>query len=441
MALSLDQVRSLAPDARAIAAAEKLARSRSWQNTGCDQNIVWGECQGSALYQVRLDCGDWGFKCNCPSRKQPCKHVLGLLVRAIELPETFTPASPPEWVVDWQTRREARAKQRANKEQSLPKPKDEKTAARRKQQRLDRITDGIAQLELWLQDLVRNGLGQVVHQGPKLWEQQAARLVDAQVPGLAAYVRSMGDIPGSGQDWPHRLLAAMGKLSLLTQAWQNADKLDADLAAEVRQLVGLTVSQEERLARNDCQEDTWTCLGQWIEANDRVITRRSWLVGQNSGRVALVLHFSVGGQPFEPTIQPGFQQKAKLRFWPSSYPVRAEILEQLTTPERISELPRGVESIRALYGLYADALAKQPWLDRIFALVRNVVPLLDEEGSWMIRDANRDVCLLNGTDHWSLLAASGGMPVDVAGEWNGRQFKVLGFWSEGRFSPIRPMDP
>ena len=74
MNLTIDQVTALAPDASSAAAAKKLANPAAWRSLGRDAEALWGECQGTALYQVRVAVADLTAKCSCPSRKFPCKH-------------------------------------------------------------------------------------------------------------------------------------------------------------------------------------------------------------------------------------------------------------------------------------------------------------------------------------------------------------------------------
>src|SRR5438876_11119606 len=86
---SVEQVLALAPDAAAQRAARGLAGPGPWRETGCrplgndDTPIVWGLCQGggSSPYQTCVDVSEPAFRCSCPSRKIPCKHSLGLLLR------------------------------------------------------------------------------------------------------------------------------------------------------------------------------------------------------------------------------------------------------------------------------------------------------------------------------------------------------------------------
>jgi uncharacterized Zn finger protein len=105
MSLSLEQVLALAPDASAAAAGKKLGTPAPWQNLGGNDDAYWGECKGSALYQVRVSRADLAARCTCPSRKVPCKHVLGLLVLAVTMPRALIATQPPEWVMEWLVRR------------------------------------------------------------------------------------------------------------------------------------------------------------------------------------------------------------------------------------------------------------------------------------------------------------------------------------------------
>src|ERR671917_1495678 len=111
MTLSVEQALALAPDSSSASAGRKLGSPKTWRNLGRGGDAMWGECQGSALYQVRVDLGDLTTKCSCPSRKFPCKHALGLLVLAATEPAALSEGEPPGWVAEWLQRRVARAEQ------------------------------------------------------------------------------------------------------------------------------------------------------------------------------------------------------------------------------------------------------------------------------------------------------------------------------------------
>jgi len=117
---SNDQVLTLAPDSSSAAAGKKLANAKNWQNQGQNADALWGECQGSALYQVRVDLSTLTITCSCPSRKLPCKHGLGLLLLAVSTPRSVPHSEPPEWVTSWLAKRAANSKRKAYSEPQKP---------------------------------------------------------------------------------------------------------------------------------------------------------------------------------------------------------------------------------------------------------------------------------------------------------------------------------
>src|SRR5215469_18683725 len=108
MELSTTQVLALAPDSNSAVAGKKLANIRFWRNLGQSPLAAWGECQGSVLYQVRVELAAFTVKCTCPSHKFPCKHGLGLLLLASNANDVPT-AEPPDWVTQWLSKRAASA--------------------------------------------------------------------------------------------------------------------------------------------------------------------------------------------------------------------------------------------------------------------------------------------------------------------------------------------
>ncbi|TMA16336.1 MAG: hypothetical protein E6J85_18500 [Deltaproteobacteria bacterium] len=59
------------------------------------------------------------------------------------------------------------------------------------------------------------------------------------------------------------------------------------------------------------------------------------------------------------------------------------------------------------------------------------------EEKHFVRDQRGATLPLAGFDNWLLLAVSGGQPVDIAGEWNGRLLFPLGVAAEGTFHALR----
>ena len=431
MALTLEQVTQMAPDEASLAAGRKLQAARHWQNLGRDEHAFWGECLGSATYQVKFDLAQQGYHCSCPSRKFPCKHVLGLLLLATSSPEQLTASDSPEWVAQWLAKRhEAAAKKQLKQSEAETKPVDEKAQQKRAEQRHERVSEGLAQLDLWMNDLIYVGLAGLEARGAGLWEDQARRLVDAQAPGVASRVRRLGELPGSGPAWPQRLLHELGKIKLAIHAYRRIDQLDELLASDLRQWIGWTISSDEVEKTGEKVTDDWLILGQWIDDDDRLRIQRTWCRGKTSGRMALVLQFAVGTAGFEQQLTPGVKQSGVMTYYPGMSRQRAQFKAAQPASSIVQQDIAWLASFEAFLQEVAVDLARQPWLSAFGCLIQGVTFATTEHG-WWLRDQAGQLLRLAEFDAWRLLALSGGHPFALAGEWDGNRLRPLGALVEG----------
>ena len=98
----------------------------------------------------------------------------------------------------------------------------------------------------------------------------------------------------------------------------------------------------------------------------------------------------------------------------------------------------GCRSIRELLHCTAPALAAQPWLERQFAVLRDVLPVPSKSNAddWWLVDGEGTAIRLGGVKRMTLLARSGGHPIDVAGIWNGLEFRTLGVRDDSGYQPL-----
>ncbi|MFJ6704439.1 MULTISPECIES: SWIM zinc finger family protein [unclassified Streptomyces] len=434
---SADQVLELAPDAASRKAGSKLGAAGPWSGAGsCEEGTVWGLCKGSGSkpYQTIVDLADpagLAYKCSCPSRKFPCKHALGLLLLWAGEDDTVpTVAEPPDWAGQWIAGRRKRAEgKRPADGGSSPAAADPEAARRRAERRAERITAGATELEQRLADLLRGGLAAAEQAGYGLWEETAARMVDAQAPGLAARVRELGAIPGSGPGWPVRLLEECALLHLLDQGWLRRDRLPEDLAATVRSRTGLPASADGPAVR-----DRWLVLAQYDTADAKLTTRRIWLHGAGSGRTALLLSYGAAGRAPELALPVGLALDAELSAYPGAGEHRAALGERFAAPAPLPVRPPGMTTARAA-ARYGEALRADPWLDAVPVTLGRVVPVPDGD-SWQLADAEGEWALplsphaRSRPGLWRLVALSGGAPVTVFGECGHRGFTPLTAWPE-----------
>jgi hypothetical protein len=444
MNFSTEQILSFAPDDSSIKAGRSLATPSKWQKLGQSERALWGECLGSGSkpYQTQIDLPEPAFKCSCPSRKFPCKHGIGLLLLFASQPDLFANSAPPDWVNEWLSRREEQAQRKAARETKAIEEPDEATLARRDAQRAKRALDreskvaaGLQELELWLRDLVRQGLASLQTRPLAFWDHMAARLVDAQAPGVARRVRTLSFIPQSGDGWTERLLTQMGSLFLLVKAYQRMSTLAPNVQADVRTAIGWTIKEEE-LPQDNLVSDEWYVLGQRTSGEEALRVHRTWLWGKRTGKGALILEFAPAGQPLASNLMSGTSLEAELLFYPGSYPVRAIVRNRLGPPQPSIELS-GFGTNTQLLAQFTDGLSRNPWLEAIPAALNTVIPVRTND-RWFIRDAeDRLLAMSRGSEGgWKLTSLSGGNLISIFGEWNGTTFLPLSAVSEGRFVPI-----
>ncbi|WAL64604.1 SWIM zinc finger domain-containing protein [Amycolatopsis cynarae] len=428
MTLSTEQVLALAPDAASAKAGRGQASAAKWPVSGCSERAVWGECQGSGKkpYQVCVEFAGPAFRCSCPSRKFPCKHALGLLLRwsAGEL----VSAGEPDWAGTWLAERAARAERAAVRAAEPAKRGDPLAAQRRRDRRDERVSAGAAELTGWLADLIREGLAGLPRSGTAPLESAAARMVDAQAPGLAERVRRAARLAGRGRDWPDRLLEELSLTCLLAGAQARLAELPPPLAATVRARLGYPTETAEVLTNGERSTDTWLVLGFRDEPGEKVAGRTVWLRGTESGRTTMVLSFATPGRPLDASLWPGTLVPATLARYPGAGAQRVVVAER--DEATASPRPEG-EPVAAALARYGAVLAEDPWVDRWPVLLAGVVPVATQDG-WVLSDSAGALPLHASADPWPLVAVSGGRPLTVAAEWSPAGARPMCCWDGDR---------
>jgi len=437
------QVLALAPDAPSQRAAQALLSRRAWPLTGtAGPGALWGECRGSAAapYRAVVDLSGPAYKCSCPSRKFPCKHVLALLLLWAEGAVKQEAGEPPGWAAGWLAARAAasgapRGVPRGVRGDGPPRergapggrPPGPVPSAQRAGQREARVASGMTELGRWLCDQVRQGLAASQQAGYGHWDDIAARMVDAQAPGPAERLRALAAVPHSGAGWDGRLLEEYALLRLLAVAYARQDELPPALRETVRSRIGFSLRQADVLAGGPPARDRWQVLGRRDLEQDRIRVRRTWLRGRVTGRPALVLSFAAAGQGLDGSLAVGTEADADLVFYPGAVPLRALVQARHGTCD--GRPPPG-GTVAGLLASYAAALAGDPWLDS-WPAVLDVTPARSPVPA--VSDAAGDALPLHpgAGDGWRLLALSGGHPVTVAGEWTPRGLWPLTAWDEG----------
>jgi hypothetical protein len=355
VALSRSAIEAMAPDQSALKAAAGLLKPAKWDARGRVGELIWGECQGSGAnpYRVCADTGaDPGSKCTCPSRKFPCKHALALMWLDLDEAAGFAAAdAPPAWVTDWMARRRrgaapagaAASSDAAAKSIDLaaaPTPVETDPAAdsrraaasaRRAADTREQVAAALDELERWVADQLRTGLGGFLAEVSERCRRIAARLVDAKAGALASRLDEAPSrllaLPPAER--PDAAIAELGKLVLLARAWR-ARPDDPELRREV-------VAAETRESLLAEGAGALRCASTWEALAERVATRRdglvsvaTWLLNLGEGpRFAVLLDFfpaSAGRRTG--AFEPGQRFAATLAFYPARTPLRCVIVSR-----------------------------------------------------------------------------------------------------------------
>lgn len=398
----------LAPDQNSEVAGRKLAVPGPWSEVGWQPPLLWGDCQGSGKspYHIAIDTSGPKYECTCPSYKFPCKHVLGLLFLwaegRVEQGGGLTP-----FVAEWQARQERKAG--ATPERAEQTEEQQRAAAARAEQRDQRVADGLGELGQWLADHIRTGLAHVT---PVEFETLAARMIDAQVPGVASRLRGLAY---QVMLRPEDILEELALLHLLVRAHANRAALPPELWERVRTHLGYQTSRDEVLATPGVG-DRWVVVGMRDSDDEQVATRRVWLWGTRTGRRAVVLLFAPAGQQFDTSFIPELSFEGDLHFYPGRGSTRALVSRRDNDEHHVSGWRPGVGGVSEALAGHRAALAEDPWTRETLAGALGTVR--HGAAGWSLVGDDDARCALTGPadDLWRLLAATRGRPAVVFGE-------------------------
>lgn len=435
MDLSEEQILTLAPDESSKKSGKDLANPAKWVSKAISTRALWGECQGSGSkpYQTQVDLANLAFKCSCPSRKFPCKHGLGLLLLSARQPALFQQTEEPAWVSEWLNKRVEKEEKKAEKKEAAA-PVDEATQAKRQQARQQKVSDGIAELLLWIKDQVRTGIHIAPTKPPAWWENMARRMVDAQAPGLAGMIRTLSNTNFFREGWQSEYIDQLLRIYLVIEGHRHLDQLDPGLKDDINSHIGFSVSQEE-LKETAGTLDTWLVLGKQTTEDQGITVERYPLFGTATRKYALILQFLVRGQGAQLSLTPGLFIRAELVFFPSAVPLRALIKRQVQA-DAAGE-GEGFANWEELMTVTATTASLLPFAGERPFVVRRLTPVRYGQ-QWWLQDDRQTIMPVkeNFRGIWKILALSGGQPLNMALLGREKIFEPIGVWHDNQYKMI-----
>ncbi len=415
------QMLGLAPDLMTARATNRLIDRRRWEQLGSSDTYIWGHFSrpnhSPHLIAVRL--ADLTPVCPCTSLKHPCKFVLALMALYAKTPDLFNHSSTPEWVL----------KQQGTAEDQPPllDPADA----------LQETRTGFDEFGRWLRDQIRHGLSQFDAHSPTGLDAMANRLIDAHTPAIAEQLRTLAQTiaPRKGnppENWPEILVKEFGRFYLLTQAWHKFDDLSP---AEQNDLIQACVNPgvRERWAQHTAQEqvvDNWLILGRRFEPFGRTWIRRTWAIGEQTGRFALTETLISNRKRPASNLVTGTTISGSFAFDPSSLGAvgRFDLPNSTLKHAPSMSVPTEPCSLADKENDYLTVLSRNPWLPHCPVMLNQVsLQYDDQHGSWLLIDhEKRAIPLVDARDnYWTLLAHSKGEPLTLFAEWSADGVNLL----------------
>ncbi|MFT4762491.1 MAG: hypothetical protein ACI9XO_001827 [Paraglaciecola sp.] len=421
--LIIDNITALAQSATDLEKAKPLVSTKKWRVLEANEQAVWGEVKsnGVAYYKTQFFPKTKQFRCNCPSQKKPCPHVLALMMLFVENGISFK-INPtlPKWVADWLLIKDQPAAKRTEEQEVHLAELRLKT----REKRLLQMEEGLNELNLWLNDVVRQGLANLEMQPPEFWEEIAGRLVNAKCGRLARRVRHLPMLFGTA-NWHETMLGEIGELYLLLKGFKNIQNLPPALQQEMLNQAGINVKKEELIEIKGVQ-DTWLVIGQ-TEGKDEdtnLFYRRTWMAGEKTEKVALLLEYAWSTNPYETNFKPGNQFRGEVVYYPSAFDLRVSLRNFQTVVEPF--LVKGYSNFNVFSKEYAKAVGGNPWLLVFPAILENVVPIFEKDAFYLL-DENQKMLPIKTEEKtaWTMLALSGGEPITFFGAFENQVFQPL----------------
>ena len=259
------------------------------------------------------------------------------------------------------------------------------------------------------------------------------RMIDAQAPGLANMIKTLGATPFYKEGWQSGFLDALLNIYLIAKSYGSKEGVP-HLLHDIRSWIGFTVNGDELKAQSGVL-DTWLVTGKQVSEEDEVTVERTWLYGLQGCQHAMILQFIVRGAGSTVLLSPGMYIEAEIIFYPSVAPLRALIKRQLTA---------AVKTPSGLCASWLDVAQTETKLCASFPVrverphaVSDITPV-KENGAWWLKDAQHyAVRLKEGYNSlWNLLAISGGAPLKMIVIGKEGIYEPLGVWTAQTYKPL-----
>jgi hypothetical protein len=429
LAWTRQQILDLAPNSLILGKANSLSKAEIWEQTGSLDQYLWGKSNvgGTKTYATLVDQEKPAFYCDCQSREQSCRHVIALLLLHNKYAKLFPEQALPPW---------AEGLQQQPPKQSSEEEKTQREMAKnaRVEKRLELMKGGVYELEKWLIDLTQQGLSILTAQDDTFWSHFASKMVDAKLGGIARRIRGISSLLQE-EDWHVHILEVFAQLFLFVQSFKQLDTLPEDMQEDILTMAGMSRKQDVLFSRTGIK-DHWLIVGIAESEEENLRSRKTYLIGEHTGRVAYLLDFAWGRQAYDYHWKIGYTIDGEAIFYPGSYPLRI-VIKSPRVSKRSFKLSVAYNSLAHFADGFAKAIAANPWISSFPCVLTNMNVHVHDEKLWLVDADHKGILLPDSTASWSLMAVSKGKPLTIFGEWDAIYFYPIAVINKGEVLPLQ----
>ena len=439
-----DKIKLLAPDNSTERRGRMLASSSKWTDLSTNYEAIWGDCTvlDTQRFSVQIQLKGLKYRCSCSSKNNACKHIIGLLYLYVKSSALFKHQPPSEQLTQW-LRSEKLMTEEINKQpKKLIKTEIQIEKARiakekRWQKRLDLMSSGIEELEVWLTDIIRQGIANTNAENADFWNDAAAKMVNAKLPGISTYLKETYQLILQDADWTELLVSRLGQLYFWVTSFRNRLSLSAIMLEDLYRSLGKTQKRAEIIAEGPLLYDDWLITGikEGKDVENRTY-RRVWLQGKKTNKDALLYESYFGHIGFDNEYKSGWYINGKLAYYSKNYPQRATFEHFEITDLVVKSNFRTYNSINSFMMNYTEAKSTNPWLSYFPVFIGGVSALIDSKNNLRLIDSDKNLLNLAEISTMSkmkILSVSGGHPILLFGEWDGLHFEPLSIFNHSKF--------
>lgn len=425
MTFNREQILALAPDAASAKSSEKIAMAASWLECNKNGDVIWGEFKGSANYQVRATITSQKFKCNCPSRKLPCKHSVGILLKHFDMPDYFNLKDIPDAINDWY--KKVSKTETVLNEEDMPNIKQETPVKKKASQKSilakeAKITKGLQELKLRMEDIVKFGISSL---SPSLKDEIAKRMIDYQLSGISSIFRE--DFSNTSDSClPKIVCRDFAKIYLAINAWEKRDSLPAILKNDLFAFLGYN-QNELAFFENEAEISNFYVAGVAnYKLHGNVTAKYIWLINEDNMPIYLLYYQHKSSLTQENTPLVGSRIRANINYYLSASKQRVTFVsafEYLNNmqEEFISFICKNSESsiLSALLKCNSK-LAQNPW-QKYFIIYVNCLKVIEHKQELYLQDKLGNVLTIHPkfVEKWELIALCSVKLSTIVAHWDG----------------------